>query len=132
MRKIAIALLFAVSLSGCAQLSQVGSAINAATVGVQNPVTKQDLKNIEDGLIVAFAGLNAYRKVCESGTIDQNCKVVIRSIQVYTRKIPPLLTQARDFVKNNDQVNAKLAYNEILKAIASYKAIATTNNIQVN
>jgi hypothetical protein len=130
MKKV-IVLALVVALGGCAQLQKVTIAVRIASVGVANPVTKQDLYNFENGMIIAFAGLNAYKRVCVAGTIPASCKDTIRSIQVYTRQLPPLLAQARSFVKSGDQVNAKLVYNTLLDLYDRAKTIATANNVKV-
>lgn len=123
-----IPILLVLSLGGCAVLGQL---FQAATVGVNNPITKESLKTTEDSITVVFAGLNAYKKSCIQLLIPQSCRGTIAKIQVYTRKLPPLLTNLRSFVRNNDQVNAATVYNAIKQTILDFKAVATANNIQV-
>ena len=131
MKKLFLAITLTLSLAGCANLQTAFNVATAATVGINNPVTKDMLNNTENGAIIVFAGLGAYKKSCISGAIPVTCKDVIRKMQVYTRKLPPLLTSIRAFVKKNDQVNAAIAYNTIQQLIANFKAIATANNVQV-
>jgi uncharacterized protein YceK len=123
-----LAVIFSTALSGCAEVSRVTEAL---TVGVQNPVTKQDLYQIENGMIIAFAGLNAYKRVCVQGVIDQSCRDVIRTLQVYTRQLPALLANARTFVRSGDQINARVAYNALLDVYNRFRSIATANNVKV-
>lgn len=131
MKKI-IVLALALSLGACATVEQVTTAISVATVGVTNPVTKQDLYQIENGMIIAFAGLNAYKRVCVQGVIDASCKDVIRTLQVYTRQLPTLLANARAFVKSGDQISARTAYNALVDVYSRFKSIATANNVKVS
>ena len=134
MKKILVIAL-ALSLGGCATVSEVASnistAVTAVTVGVTNPVTKKDLYQVENGMIIAFAGLNAYKRVCAAGTIDPSCKDVIRTLQVYTRQLPTLLANTRAFVKSGDQVSARTAYNALTDLYSRFKSIATANNVKV-
>jgi hypothetical protein len=73
---------------------------------------------------VVFEGLNAWRDACEAGTINANCREQIRSVQVYTLQIPPYLRELRKFVRNNDQVNAVVVWNQISDVIAIVKGKA--------
>jgi len=132
MKKLLLVLPLALTLGGCPSMSETLNAVQLATVGVASPITKQDLNNFENGMIIAFAGLNAYKRVCVKGTIPDSCKDTIRSMQVYTRQLPPLLTQARAFVKSGDQINAQRVYNTLLDLYDRFKTIAATNNVKVS
>lgn len=119
--------LVALPVGGCALLETV----SVATKSIDNPVTKTDLYNLENAMIVAFAGLETYRRACLAGAADVNCRSNIRKIQIYTRQIPPILSGLRTFVKNNDQVNAVVAYRTVQTLIANFKAAAAANNVEV-
>lgn len=103
-----IALFLALALSACS--GTLGGILNPQ-VGISNPVTKDMLYEVENGAIVAFAGLKAYKRACINLDIPQSCRDTIRGIQVYTRQIPPYLSQLRRFVRNNDQINAVTVFN---------------------
>ena len=126
MRKILLAATLACTLGfgGCA-------TIQAITSSTTNPVTPERLYQVENAMIVAVAGLNAYRQSCLKGVADVNCRKNIAAIQVYTRRIPPLLTQARTFVRNNDQVNAIVVYNQIMTLIANFKSTAAAAGVPI-
>jgi len=126
MRKMITALALATALAGCAQLQEALQAGKLLTASVSNPVTRERLKTTEDTLAVAFGLLNAYKSACIKGAADVNCKSNIRAIQVYTRKLPPLLARLRSFVNNNDQVNAIMVFNELKSAYDNAKNVATT------
>lgn len=132
MKKLLLALPLALSLGGCPSMSETLDVVKVATVGVANPVTKQDLYNFENGMIIAFAGLNAYKRVCVQGAIDPSCKDVIRTLQVYTRQLPTLLANTRTFVKSGDQINARVAYSALTDLYSRFKSIATANNVKVS
>jgi uncharacterized protein YceK len=131
MRRIIALLVVALALSGCASLQRALDVANIATASISNPVTPTMLYDMENGAIIAVAALNAYRQTCVQGTIPPSCKTVIRSIQVYTRQIPPLLAALRKFVRENDQVNAVIVYNAIGNLIAGLRATAAQNNVGV-
>lgn len=127
-RTLVLAATLTLPISGCANIQKL---FEIGTASITNPVTPTMLKNAEDGMIVVFAGLNAYRDTCVKGLIPPDCRTIIQSIQVYTRQLPPLLIKARAFVRNNDQVNAVVIYNTILDLIESAKATAVKNNVRV-
>lgn len=131
MKKIALALVLTVSLAGCAQLQTLGTAFTLATKSVTNPVTKDDLYNIESGVSIAISALQAYKKSCVEGLADKNCRANISAIQVYTRQLPPLLTQLRGFVKNNDQINATVVYNQVVTLVTNFKTAAANAGVQL-
>jgi len=131
MKKIVLAVVLALGLSGCASVQTALQGLSYATVGVNNPVTKTHLYAVENSAIVIFAGLNAYRQACIAGAAEANCRGNIRKIQVYTRQIPPLLTNLRAFVKNNDQVNALTMYNALTQLFKDVKATAAAVGVAV-
>lgn len=124
MRKLLTVTLIAVSLSGCAGLKLITSSAG-------NPVTPDVLYQVENTITVAFAGLNAYRRACVLNAVDLRCRENIRAIQPFTRKIPPLLTQLRTFVRVNDQVNAVVVYNELVQLVSNLKSLADAKGIQI-
>lgn len=131
MKKLLLAAVLALGLAGCQTLTNVQTAIQLATIDYANPITKKTLYNVESGIVVVFAGLNAYKKSCKAGLIADNCKDTIAKVQVYTRKLPPLLNDLRGFVKNNDQVNAHIAYTTIVQIVNDVKAIAVAGGATI-
>lgn len=117
------------SLGGCAQLQTIIEAIKLGTASVANPVTKDRLYQMESAVTLVFAGLNTWKQSCVRGLLNPSCKAQIASVQVYTRQIPPYLTQLRQFVRTNDQVNATVVFNSITGLIATVKAQAAVNNV---
>lgn len=120
-----------VALANCAQFQRVADVAGLATASIQNPVTPTMLYDVENGMIVIFAGLNAYRRACVGGTIPASCKTVIRTIQVYTKQIPPLLVTLRAFVRKNDQVNAVVVYNTVRTLLDGLRTTAAQNNVGI-
>lgn len=131
MRKKLIVLGLVLALGGCAQLHTALEVASLATKSYTNPVTKDDLYKIESGIELAFVALNTYKRTCVQGLADAHCKANIAAIQAYTRQIPPLLAQLRGFVKNNDQVNATVLYNQIVMLIANLRSTASATGVNI-
>lgn len=129
MKKLfAIVLVF--TLGGCAELSAVSTGISLATKSVANPVTKTELAQVELAGDTIIQGMLVYKRACIKGAVDVNCKANIALVQAYTRQMPPLIAQLRSFVKNNDQVNATVIYNQLTQLYANAKAAAA--NLGIN
>jgi hypothetical protein len=94
-------------------------------------VTKDDLYKVESGVQIAFTALNAYKQSCAQGLVDKNCRANVAAVQQYTRQLPPLLAQLRSFVKQNDQINATVVYNQIVTLVANFKTAASNVGINV-
>lgn len=127
MRKIILAIILTLSLAGCATFKNIETAIQLGTASIANPVTSTRLNQMENATILVFAGLNAWKASCVKGLIPPSCKDQIFTVQVYTRQIPPYLTRLRAFVKNNDQVNAIIVFNQVIDTISAIKAQAAAS-----
>lgn len=121
-----IALGLALALGGCATgtLGNLGTGISIVTKSVTNPVTKTEEAQIELAIDAAVSVLRGYKQACLQGTADKACRANIAAIQRYTRQMPPLLTQLRGFVDNNDQVNAVVVYNQLTALYTNFKSAA--------
>lgn len=124
MRKIVLAIALSLSLAGCASLGNIGTAISIATKSIANPVTRTEEVQIEAAIDAAIIVLKGYKRACIEGTADKNCRANIKTIQLYTSKMPPLIAQLRTFVDNNDQINAVVVYNQLLSLYGNFKSTA--------
>jgi uncharacterized protein YceK len=124
MKKILAVFAVLVCVSGCATLQKLQDTYNGA-------VTKENLYAIENGAVVVFAGLKAYRQSCEAGALPASCRDVVARVQVYTRKVPPLLASLRYYVKQGDQTSAYAVAKNLEAIIDQVKAIAKANDVQV-
>jgi hypothetical protein len=131
MRKLILCAVLALGLAGCSTLDNIKTAISLGTASVTNPVTKTRLNQIESAATIVFAGLGAWKKSCQQGLLPETCKQQIAEVQVYTRQIPPYLTQLRGFVKNNDQVNATIVFNQVTQIIAQVKSQAASSGVSI-
>lgn len=132
MKKLILAVAVALSLAGCAQLQDFGSIVSAATKSYANPVTRADLDKAEAGLQAVFVALKTYKTACVQGLADANCKDNIRTIQVYTRQVPAMLTQIRAFVDAGDQINATTLYNSLVALVATIRQTAISRGVTIN
>lgn len=133
MRKVIAAVLVAGMLGGCANmpsLSTIGTGISLATKSVANPVTENELYEIEASVSIVVKALVAYRRACIAGSADKSCRANIAAIQRYTRQLPPYLVQLRTFVRANDQLNAANTYNSLAALLSQAKQTAV--NLGVN
>lgn len=131
MKRILLASLLALSLGACGTLQNVGTAISVGTSSITNPVTPTRLNQMESAVTLVFAGLNTWRSSCVQGLIPPACKQQITDVQLYTKQIPPYLTQLRLFVKNNDQINAISAFNALTALISTIKSQAAAGGATV-
>lgn len=131
MRKILLALTLSLSLSGCLTIQQLETAATLGTASVANPVTKTRLNQMESTVTLLFAGLNAWKRSCVQGLINVDCKQQIRTVQVYTMQVPLYLSQLRKFVKNNDQVNAGVVFNQLTDIIGTIKSHAAAGGATI-
>lgn len=134
MRKIILAITLALSLGACATLPSIQSietAVKLGTTSVANPVTPERLEQAENSMVLVFTGLNAWKASCKNGVIPASCRDQIASVQVYTRKLPPLLKELRVFVRNNDQVSAFVAFNTFSSLIGAVRTQAAQNGVEI-
>jgi|KBSMisStandDraft_5_1062788.scaffolds.fasta_scaffold247144_3 uncharacterized protein YceK len=125
MRKILLIVALSLSLTGCASLQ-------LATKTIDNPVTRTQEAEVELVLDTFVQGpLKAYKRACVDGAADVNCRDNIARVQVYTRQIKPLVKQLRDFVDDDDQINAIKIYNQLTDLYRNIKAAAAAVGIRV-
>lgn len=129
MRKTILILLLplALSLGACASLGSIGESVLKLPAGVltestQNPVTPTMLYQVENGLTLAISAALSYKRLCAAKQIDQSCREVVRKMQGYTRQAKPILRELRAFVRNNDQVNAQVAFASIRSLLVQFQA----------
>lgn len=127
LRNLVGAALLSLTLAGCAtQFGTITKGIDTLTKSVTNPVTKSDEAQIELALDSAIVVLKGYKTACINGTADANCKANVARVQAYTRQMPPLLAQLRNFVDSNDQINAIVVYNQFTTLYANFKTTAAS------
>lgn len=128
MKKLVLVFALLIPLAGCAGISKslIGFDITASTA---NPVTPSMLGEIEEGLSVATAGLLTYRRLCLKGQADAHCRGNIVIIQTYTKQAKPLILALRRFVRDNDQVNAIVAFNTLRDIVLQIKATRATMGV---
>lgn len=132
MRKIILAVALSLSLAGCGTLQNIQTALQIGTASIANPVTKERLNQIESAITLVFAGLQTWKHSCQQGLLPPSCRDQIAQVQVYTRRLPPYLTQLRTFVRTNDQVNAVVVFNSIVDLVGTVKAQAAAGGVTIS
>lgn len=117
--------------AGCQFFKNIETFVDLGTATAANPVTKERSQKIQAGATLVFVGMNAWRDACEAGTINASCVEQIRAVQIYTMQIPPYLTQLRKFVRNNDQVNASVVFNQVVELIGIVRGKAAENGVTI-
>lgn len=131
MKRITLAIALSLSLGACAQLQTLQNIAHFATATITNPVTKEMEAQIELGFDAALQILLSYRRACIAGNADVNCRRNIEVIQPYTRQAKPLIAQLRNFVDTNDQVNAVVAYNQLVSLYGNLKTSAAAVGMNI-
>lgn len=131
MKKLILVAVLALGLGGCQQVQKLADFTSAIVVGISNPITENELYALENSMIVAFAGLNTYKRACINNVIPSSCRRVIQKLQVYTRRLPAALATLRKFVKENDQVNARVAYDTFIQLWNDFKGEAARNKVVI-
>lgn len=118
-------------LGGCASFAEsaIGLPTGILTKSVQNPITIATLDRFENSLIVGAAALNTYKNYCNGRPVGDRCDAVVATMQGYSKKARPLLRQTRSFVRKNDQVNAKVVFEQIKGLVAAFRATAAAEGI---
>lgn len=135
MKKFLIALVLGagITLGGCAGMAEQALNLPSGilTQSVQNPVTRDHLYRLENGLIVGVTALNSYKKLCESGQLAANCIATVATLQAYVRRGRPLLRQLRIFVRKNDQVNARVVFDQVQMILVELRGTAAAAGIPI-
>lgn len=131
MRKFLIIPALAFALGGCAQMQAISGGLSLATKSISNPVTQTEEAQVELAITTALTALNTYKEACKQGNADKHCADNIAQIQPYTRQIKILVNQLRNFVDNNDQINATVVYNQLTALYGNAKQIAANLGIKL-
>lgn len=108
-----------VALAGCAGLSSI-----------KNPVTPERLAVAEAGYGAVLAVAVNYRRACIERKIPQSCRGVVNALRPYQAKAQAAIVSARQFVANNDSVNAITAVFAAEQAIGTFKTVSVKYGVQ--
>jgi hypothetical protein len=114
----------ALPAGGCATFGDItGIPSSVLTTTINNPVTKNDLADVERAYQAALGVANVYVELCRNRQIARaSCRPVVERIQGYVGQAHAALVQLRLFVRNNDTVNALSAIVAARAAIAGFQA----------
>jgi len=132
MRKYLAIVLVSFSLAGVgAGCAPQLAVLSAVTKTINNPVTKEDLFQIEASLKLVTTGLKTYRRLCLQDAVDKNCRSNIEAIQPYSRQVEPLVVELTSFVRTNDQINAIVVYKRLVNIYTSITTEAAARGISL-
>jgi len=121
----------ALAFGGCSTLQTIGTGLSLVTKSISNPVTKAEEVQVEIAIDAAVKLLQTYKAACQAGNADVNCRANVAQIQAQTRNVPALINQLRNFVDNNDQVNATVVYNQLVALYGNVKSFAVTAGVNI-
>lgn len=119
---LAVALALAIPLGACSTLP--GKIASAVTVGVDNPVSIQELATVEASYGAVLSAAVTYRRLCVAGQtniVGTNCRAIVMKMQDANRLAHAQILVARDFVKKK-KVNASVALATARQAITAFQA----------
>lgn len=133
MRKIAIVIVAALSLGGCAALDRLGESVLAGgksfTAPIQNPVGRNERFEVEAFVLTARRSALSYMRLrqcrkSETASYSNLCArhAVKEKIRNAEFRLKAALAQFRQFMRENPTVSAWSAAGSLKIAVANYKA----------
>lgn len=138
-RNVALAMVLALSVAGCAGLADrfdksVFSGGLSVTATVQNPVTREQQAAVEVSYQIAGRAIIAYASLprCSAvATIACSRGDVVRKLKQGNRVAYAALRQLRTFMDANQQVSAVAAFNSAVTALRELRAVAFVHGIEI-
>lgn len=143
MKRIAIAFVFALGLSGCAALNSAGTSIlqggTSLTASITNPATPVTLYQVKSVYATALDLANGYRTYCYAkpyatlmadqiaGPICKSRRSIVTKLQSADAKAASAISAADAFIKANPTLSAVSVIQQAYAAVTSFQgAINTT------
>lgn len=113
-------------------LTTIALAVSLAGCGtIANPLTQTRLAQIESSYGIALSAAVAYRDACAKKVIVRaKCAPVVAEMQQADRTAQGALVAARNFVKNNDTINAMTALTAAGTAVNDFLAVQQKYGVQ--
>lgn len=139
MRKILIIAVASLSIAGCAPLQGVVDTVAVATRTIPNPVAglNEQFEVEAAAASVRRVGLEAIRlrqcRASEPSSITTGClkRSAKLQIQAADRKLTAALAAYRNFVRDNQTLNAISAAGAVRAAISDYKVSLEANGVKL-
>lgn len=135
---VVLAIVAAFVLNGCAPGAierfaeqKLNLPEGVLTESIDNPITPKRSAQIQQSLRVVVAGLRAHKRLCKRSVLPPSCVDDVNRLQGYVRDAKPVLARLRVFVEQNDQVNARLAFNEAVGIIKSLQRDAINAGVVI-
>lgn len=135
MRRLIVALIAGLLVTGCTSGSvfQGGTSLTAP---VNNPVSRNNLAQVESAYGIALTAAVAYRRLplCKAGetaSLTRLCaqRGVILTLQAADRQARVAVVAARDFVRNHPTLNAVDILILAKNAVDQFRAVIDANRI---
>lgn len=123
MKKLILILVAAISLTGCFET-------------VKNPFTLTQVASVESsyGIVLSAADAYSHLRLCrksETPTVTNVCakRAVILQLQKADRDVQTSLDYARNFIRNNPNIDPIVVISSVTKAVDAFKQIAINNKV---
>ncbi len=116
--RVATAGVLAFALSGCAAFAQI-----------TNPVTKDRVIVVKEGLAIAKIGAAAYRDSCDQRIIPPSCRTVVAQLVKANRKADILMARVDALRKLGPSINLDQALGQLSDAVNDFKVLIPTGGI---
>jgi hypothetical protein len=132
MKKIALALVLAFGLAGCAG-TPLEQAVNVLTASVQNPVDNTNIYQVQNTYAAALRLTVEYRRYCWAKpyrdllvdpitkSICEHRRQVVRTAQKYRKDARLAIDEAEQFITNNPTLNASAVVQAAWRAVQVYQ-----------
>lgn len=135
--KIAVALMLAIMLGGCATANlpgKLGEIVKVVTTTIENPVGEVDIYRVKNAYAAGLELAAEYRRYCWSAPyatlmadpvakpVCERRRAVVRAMQTAKGHAKAALASAETFIRDNPTLNATSAINAAWKAVKDFQS----------
>lgn len=125
MRKLALAIVVAFGLSGCASfVDSIGNVIS----GIANPVSTTTLYQAELVFDASLKTFNELKALCVKRVLPSRCRTYVVQGQGLIRQAYAADIAARNFVKNNPTLDPTNIVQAFVGVVSQFNATVSTLN----
>lgn len=133
MKRIIVAAILSLALSGCAGIEKAGQLVTTVTATIVNPVGPIDIYRVKNAYAGALELAVSYRAYCwskpyaalmadpVSRPICERRRAVIRAAQQYRVQARAAIVSAENFIRNNPTLNAASAVSAAWQAVTDFQ-----------
>jgi len=123
MKKFLAICFLTIALGGC-------STVQGLLNGEVNPIGTQSLAAVEASYGTALSVANGYKQACANGAITGSCRTVVVTMQNADRYAYAQILVARNFVKNNPNIDATVVISTAQAAVAAFQQVQSQNGVK--